>query len=175
MEIKQEDLINAITANIADVYLADIEISEKINKYIEEKIDYIFASTIDSKINQIVDDLIKDGFNREYTKVDTFGQAKGQPTTIRKEIELLLTDYWKQRVDKNGKRTESTYSSYSRAEWLMVQITAEDFTKQLKQEAVNITASLKDGIRKQFQINTNRMLDELFKVKSNGDKNEPKY
>lgn len=48
----------------------------------------------------------------------------------------------------------------------MTQICAEDFSKQMKDSAVNITGHLKDGLRNQMGKVMDDILSELFKVKS---------
>jgi hypothetical protein len=71
------------------------------------------------------------------------------------------------RVDaKSGKPTESSYSSVSRAEFLMTQICAQDFSETMKQHALNVTGALKDGLRNQLATQMDGMLSGLFHVKS---------
>ena len=88
---------------------------------------------------------------------------------MRKELDRIISGYWNERVDSNGKPTESTYSSTSRAEWTMLRLVAADFSGEMKQHIVNLGGSLKDSLRSTLHETVNSLLSEVFFVKSEGD------
>lgn len=142
-------------------YLDDIQ------RGVDNRIDKIFADRADALIQSALDAAIKDGFEREYSRVNQWGKREGAGTTsISKELERLVSSYWSERVDRNGKPTDSNYNAVTRAEYLMTQICAEDFSATMKQSAVQVTGALKDGMRDQLAVHMDRLLDGLFKVKS---------
>ncbi|KZY05232.1 MULTISPECIES: hypothetical protein [unclassified Sulfitobacter] len=141
-------------------------IQDDIRISVESRIDRIFAERATAMIEDALDKAITEGFEREYSKVDQWGNLKGQKTSISKELERLVSSYWSERVDRSGKPTESTYSSISRAEYLMTKICAEDFSETMKTAATNITGALKDGLRNQMAEQMDKMLKDLFRVKS---------
>lgn len=54
----------------------------------------------------------------------------------------------------------------TRAEYLMTQICAEDFTKSMKDSVLTVTGALKDGLRIQLAKQMDGLLDSLFHIKS---------
>lgn len=106
------------------------------------------------------------GFEREYQKVDRWGSKVGDSTSVKKELERIVGTYWSERVDSKGNRTDSNYNSMSRAEFLMLKICADDFSKAVQESATNVTGALKDGLRNQLGKQMDIMLSGLFNVKS---------
>ena len=139
---------------------------DDIRKGVDDRINNIFAERADALIQETLNAAIKGGFEREYSKVDQWGKREGEATSISKELERLVSGYWSERVGKNGKPTTSSYDSITRAEYLMTQICAEDFSAHMKQAALSVTGGLKDGLRNQMAAQMDKMLGDLFKVKS---------
>ena len=140
MQIDQEK----IEAEIIEQAVAEIVNSEHLNglaqKAVTERINAIFKNTAEKQIEDAVSAAIKEGFERPYTKVDSFGKPQGEPTTISAQLEKQIAGYWNQVVDKQGKPVEGgSYATFgTRAEWVMAQMVADDFKGQMKQLAVNI-------------------------------------
>ncbi|MDQ4680748.1 hypothetical protein, partial [Stenotrophomonas maltophilia group sp. RNC7] len=61
---------------------------------------------------------------------------------------------------------DSDYNAVTRAEYLMTQICAQDFSEGMKQSVLSVTGALKDGLRAQLAAHMDKMLDELFCIKS---------
>jgi len=173
LNIDHSKLEEAIVAQAVDQILGKDE-GEQFTRYlrdirtgVEARIDKLFADRADAMIQDALDSAIKDGFEREYQRVNQWGKREDAGTTsISKELERLVTSYWGERVDRNGKPTDSTYNALTRAEYLMTQICAEDFSKAMKESAVQVTGALKDGMRNQLATHTDQLLNDLFKVKS---------
>lgn len=173
MELNQEKIESAIVREAANKIISDDALYERVKKDIDARVDRLFASRVDAEITAAIDDAIKAGFDREYTKRDSFGRATSHPTTISKELERMIGGYWSQRVDGAGKPTDSTYTTtHTRAEWLMGKMCAADFEKEMKQHVVNVGGALKDHLRAELGRTVNSLLSEVFKVNSLGDREE---
>lgn len=166
MNFDEAEMKQLIAERAAEGFMRDDDIWEMVKSDIDMRIDRLFADRADAAIREIIDKAINDGFERTYQSVDAFGRKNGAPTTIRKELERLIGDYWSDRVDKSGNPTSSSYGSTSRAEYIMAQVCAKDFSDQMKLAAVSVTAGLKDGFRAQLAKHVDGLLDELFRVKS---------
>lgn len=167
MQIDQEVLTAKVAETVANELIDKGEITNEIDKIVQAKIDAIFTERADKAIADAVDAAITDGFEREYQRLDNWGRAKGPATSIRKELDRLISNYWSQRVDnRTGKPTDSNYDSVSRAEYLMTEICAKDFSDTMRKAALSVTGNLKDGFRKQIATQMDKMLDDLFRVKS---------
>lgn len=166
MQFDEAEMKELVATKAAEKFMHDDDIWNMVKRNLDSRVSKLFAERAEKAISEAVDAAIKDGFERTYQPVNQFGQKDGEATTIGKELNRLIGDYWSMRVDRHGKPSDSSYSTTSRAEWLMAQIAAEDFSKQMKQAAVSVTAALKDGFRAQMAAHVDGLLDELFRVKS---------
>jgi len=168
LNINEEDLKNAIVEKAAETILNDsCELSELIAKEVKSRVDAIFKDRADAQLNAAVDAAIVNGFDLEYQRINNWGQPEGPKTTIRKQLDKIVSSYWSERVEpRTGKPTDSSYTFTTRAEYLMTQICAKDFSENLKDAALSVTGGLKDGLRIQLAKQMDSMLDGLFHVKS---------
>ncbi len=170
MQIEQEAIEQAIVAQAVDQIIANDDLYARVKTGIDQRLDNAFAGKVRETIDASIDRVIKDGFEREYSKYDSFGRPTGAPTSIAKELERLIGSYWKDRVGKDGKPSDSSYNTTSRAEWLMMTICADEFSKEMKQHVVNVGGALKDHFRAVLNAHVAGMLSEVFHVQSEGDR-----
>jgi len=168
LNINEEDLKTAIVERAADEILRqDDDLSAMIQKEVKSRLDKIFIDRAEAQIQAAIDTAIKEGFEREYQRVTNWGEPEGPKTSIRKELENIISGYWTSNVDaKTGRPSTSSYNSVTRAEYLMTHICAEDFSEKMKQNVQNITGALKDGLRNQLAKQMDSMLNDLFRIKS---------
>lgn len=174
LNINEDDLKAAIVQKAADEILRqDDDLGEMIQAEVKRRVDAIFVARAEQQLNDAVDTAVKNGFDLEYQRVNSWGQPEGEKTSIRKQLDKLVSGYWTERVDpRSGKPTDSSYTHTSRAEFLMTQICAENFSEEMKKHAINIAGHLKDGLRNQMGAVMDRMLSELFHVKSLQDQGQ---
>lgn len=173
LELDMKVVERGVIDEIADRIMDEDKLSEAVRKDIDSRISELFAERVEAQIVAAIDHAVDEGFDREYQAVDSFGSRVGDKTTIRKRLTNLTDEYWAARVDTHGKPKKDSYgTSLTRAEYTMMKACGEDFGKQLRQEAVNVTAALKDGLRKEFRQWIDTTLGDLFKVQSQMDKEE---
>lgn len=167
LNINEEDLKAAIVQKAAEEILSQYDLSEMIRKEVKSRLDKIFVDRAEAQIQAAIDTAVNGAFEREYQRVTSWGEQEGPKTSIRKELEKTVEGYWSAKVDtRSGKPTDSSYNSVTRAEYLMTQICAEDFSKEMRQNLQNVTGALKDGLRNQLAKQMDTMLDGLFHIKS---------
>lgn len=168
LNISEDDLKAAIVQKAADEILKESDdLSEMISAEVKHRVDVIFKARADEQLAAAVDAAISNGFDLEYQRVNSWGQPEGEKTSIRKQLDKMVGCYWSERVEpRTGKPTDSSYTFTTRAEYLMTQICAKDFTENLKSSALSVTGALKDGLRIQLAKQMDQMLDGLFHVKS---------
>lgn len=168
LNINEDDLKTAIVAKVSDELLRDgDDLSGMVAVELKKRIDTIFNERVTTQIEAAINETINGSFEREYRRVNTWGEQEGPSTTIRKELEKTVNAYWSAKVEpRTGKTATSDYNTVTRAEYLMTQICAEDFTKQMTQSMSNVTGALKDGLRVQLAKQMDGMLDGLFRIKS---------
>ena len=172
LNFNEDDLKAAIVQKAADEFLSeDHDLSGLIGKEIKVRLDKIFADRAEAQIKAVIDEAVLSAFDREYQKVNAYGVEEGPKTSIRKQLDQIVTGYWIAKVEpKTGKPTDCSYSNtVTRAEYLMTTICAQDFTDSMKQSALNVTGALKDGLRNQMGAVMDGLLNELFRVKSPQD------
>lgn len=176
MELDVAKIEAAAASEVADRILEEGGMLSKIDAKLTERIDDFFRKIADQRISEVVDRAVQEGFDHEYTKVDSFGRGLGTPTTIRKELEKTVQDYWSMPVDSHGKPTNSSYGTVvTRAQWVMVQVCGKDFGDKLKEQMVSVTAHMKDGLRAELRKWCDTALGELFHVRSQQDQAEGRY
>lgn len=167
LNINEGALKTAIVAQVADQLLSeDYDLSTMVATEIKKRIDKIFDERVKAQIQKAIDETVNGSFEREYRRVNQWGEQEGPSTTIRKELEKTVTAYWNTKVNPGNGAPSTGYSTVTRSEWLMTKICAEDFTKQMQASVNSVTGFLKDGLRNQLAREMDNMLNNLFHIKS---------
>jgi hypothetical protein len=172
MELDQTRIEDAIVREVADKIIGEDELYSRVKKSVEDRIDRLFKTTADAQIRSAIEAAITQGFEREYQRVDSFGHCQGERTTIRAELEKMIGGYWNTKVDSQGKPATGYGADRTRAEWLMTQLVAKDFHGDMKQHVVNLGGVLKDKLRLELHETVNRLLTEVFHVRTPNDEAE---
>ena len=166
MEIDKAGIEAAIVRQVADEFIGDEELISRVRTATNERVDRFFREAAEAQIQATVEAAIRDGFDREYCAVTSWGERQGAPTTIRKQLERVIAGYWNETVDKSGKPSSGYSDKLTRAEWLMSKMCAADFKGNLEQHVVNIGSVLKDKLRAELHDTVNKLLSQVFHVKS---------
>lgn len=167
LNINEEDLKKAIVAKATDELLSqDDDLSSMVSTEVQRRIQNIFAERVDAQIAAAVDAAVQMGFDTVYQRVNNWGQPEGEKTTIRTQLDKMISGYWTTKVDTRSGKPNDGYNTTTRAEYLMTQICAEKFSEEMKKHATNIAGRLKDGLRNQMGAVMDEMLNNLFHVKS---------
>ena len=170
MNIDIKSVEQAVAKELAQIAREEIDPHKMLAEAVEERINAVFTECAEKQIADAVNAAIQAGFDHEYCRVNSFGQKSGQSTTIRKELEVLLSGYWNTKVDASGKPSDSSYGNrMTRAEWTMTQLVASDFKGEMKHHVVNVAGGLKDGLRKTLHETVNELLSGVFHVRSTDD------
>lgn len=166
MELNQQRIEDGIIAEVAGKMIGDDDLYRLATRAIETRVDKLWKEAAEKRINTIVENAITSGFDHEYRKIDGFGREQGEKTTIRAELERLISGYWNEMVDREGKPSSSSYTTVPRAQWLMTKMCAADFSKELQPHVLNVAGALKDHFRKELHGMVNNLLSEVFHVRS---------
>lgn len=167
-------LMEAVVERVVDQFMrTDEDLYAEVEKRIGKKIDALFIASVEPRIKQEIDKALVDVFHREYQKRTVWGEREGEKTTISKELERLMSGFWAETVNKDGKPDQ--YSKLTRAEFTMAKVLGEDFTKQTERYLIQSAAWLKDGVRDHLRGEVDKMLANLFHVKSAQDTAEGRY
>lgn len=170
MELNQERIEAAIVSEVSDRIIGEEELFNRVRIAVDNRISQLFKDQADAQIRAAIDVAITNGFDREYVRINSWGESEGKKTTIRKELEKVIGDYWNAKVGSDGK--PSSYASdrdATRAEWLMAKMVAADFNGEMKQHVVNVGGALKDQLRAALHGTVNELVSGVFRVNSQGD------
>lgn len=169
MQIDIKKIENEIINQAVDSIINEEHVSDLVCQTVKSKIDKMFNDSCNKKIEQAIEDAIKNGFEREYVKVTSFGTKDGAPTTLAKQLEERVNRYWNESVDSQGNAATGYSARMTRAEYLMGKIVADDFNAQVKQMVINSCGTFKDAMRNSLYGTVNEALSSVFKVSSLGD------
>ena len=168
-------IMEAVVEKVVDEFVrTEGDLYSEVEKRINKKIDALFLKSVEPRIQQEIDKALTDCFHREYQKRSAWGEAEGQPTTISKELEKLMGDFWSEKVNAST-GTPASYNGITRAEYAMAKVLGEDFNKTIKAHLVQSAAGLKDGLRNVLRAEIDTMLGNLFHVRSGQDHAEGRY
>ena len=169
MQIDQSKIEEAVAQEVADRLVGDDDLYSRVQRAVDARINELFKQAADAQIKAAIDAAIAKGFEQEYCRVNSFGQREGTPTTIRAELEKQIGGYWNTKVDKQGKPSSGYGAELTRAEWMMTQLVAADFSGEMKQHVINLGGSFKDKLRSELHETVNKLLSEVFHVNSADD------
>lgn len=172
MELDIGKIEQAIIAQAVGSIVHERGVCGLVSEQVKARIDEIFTNTCQAQIEQAIQDAIQAGFEREYVKASSFGQPVGRPTTLGKELERMVTSYWDQKVDSQGRPAEGYSAKMTRAEFVMGKIMAADFNDSIKQLVVNAGGQLKDALRDSLYGSVNEALSSVLRVQTAGDQNK---
>lgn len=174
INLNNDEITAAVVERVADSFMReDHDLFAAVEARINKKIDDLFVKSVEPRIQAEIDKALTDCFHREYQRRTAWGEAEGETTTISKELEKLMSNYWAEKVDDKGK--VSSYGKMTRAEWTMAKVTGEDFKEQMHRYVVQGAAALKDGMRATMRESVDVMLANLFHVQTAQDKAEGRY
>lgn len=169
LSLLQDRIVEEAVDELTNLVRSRVE--SRMDKCIDKLVSDRFAKTVDQALAKKVEEIVLVGFDREYFKLDGFGRPSSEPTTIAKELDRMLSEYWTTKVDSEGRPTQSQ-SGRTRAIWLMSRYAGEALDKYTQQLVVNSAGILKDELRTALDTTTASMLDGIFKVRSIQDQKE---
>lgn len=106
-------------------------IQERIGDDIEREVRKQVVKAVDEQVNQIVKSVLE----REFTPVDQFGDAKGDPTSVKEIISKKAESFLSEVVDGSGKKADH-YSSTKqpRTNYILGQLVSEAINTEAKNQ-----------------------------------------
>lgn len=163
--ITREELLELAAQKLADQFTDEDNLSESVNKRINERIEKVFATGLNQRIDAFLMAEMDKLVRTEICPVDIWGDKAGKPTTIRDSLAIKAHNFWNELVDDKGNPTTSSWGSKKRHEWLFQKIVGEEFASVVKQNLVNLIVAFKDAVREDAKANIDKHLSELIRVK----------
>jgi len=166
----REQILERAARKLADDAASSGYVGDRVGRLIDKRVDEAIGAKITSKIDDLLNDRLESMLTQPIQPVDIYGQAAGQPISIRDTLNEKSKDFWSKLVDKSGKELSSSSGYYdkqgakTRAEWMVGKFVSEAFIDLVKQNAVNIIGAMKEQLRDEAVASVDKHLDALVKV-----------
>lgn len=110
LSITQDEIIRGVCKYFAD----------KLSPVIEQHLQQIAESAFESAVNRAADEMLRELLNKPQRKTNQWGEAVGEPVTMREYIADRFERYMSTSVDREGR--PSSYDSdrkRTRSQWLI--------------------------------------------------------
>ena len=146
--ILREDILNGVVNRLVEPMEDDIQNAaikathNKIEELVGKKVETIVADAITAKVCELM--------ASEVQPLNIWGEKRGKPRTINDILSDSLQTYWAEKVDRNGKKTDS-YNAYETRVEHMVKKVANDVlkdssSKEFQQLILDTKAKLSDSL-----------------------------
>lgn len=121
-----------------------------------------FADKIEAAVGEAVREVIAQSFDSVFQPVDNMGRANGDPTTVRNLIIASTTEWWKQKVDSQGKPYTNSWGQEDKL--TMAAYHAKKATEEVvKGELASQLSEITTAAKKQFQDSMAATLSGMVK------------
>lgn len=159
MNIEQSKIEQAVINQAAASIVEHFECETEIVKVVEEKIQKLVIQKVNEQLDAIIQKLIED---ISMPTTNFFGEIKKAPITLREFIDGRINDYLRQQVDRDGKVTDSTWSTKEpRIHWLVTQAMGQQVKVSVENAAVAIKQEISTVISTQVKDSIDEMIGRL--------------
>lgn len=143
-DIVKTEIISAITDKLSN------EITEEIIKKAQKTISEKVLSSIDTKVNEITEQLL----NKRFDVTDQWGDVKKSNTSVIELLKGRLDDFLNEKVDKDGRVT--SYNGVKRIDWVI----SKNIDCNLQATVNNAAAEVKKGLEKYIDTTLKAQIGE---------------
>ncbi len=151
--------INEIQSEIIES--ASKQVASMIYKEIVEDIRRKTQEMVSKKISET----LIDALNKEYQPVDDYGYIIGEKTSLREQFVKSTKEWWSQKVDTNGKATNSSYNSMPRHQYIAKEVIGDVLEKTLKEDLYKLVAESKEMVRIGIAKEVVSLIDQVWQKK----------
>lgn len=147
IELNPEKIIEQAASRLADEAYDSVNAMEMLENEISRRID----SFLTEKTKQVMEDVLRSEMEglmvREFSPVNQWGEATGETTNLRAELQKRAAEFWNVKVDKNGKPS-GAYSGKPRHQQMYENIAKEIFAEAVKSNIDDVIIGFRDALRK---------------------------
>ncbi len=171
LNIDSKDVMELAAQKVADAVLSEYDdIQEYVTNRIEELISSVMTdemrasmvATIDQRLAEETEKVLQ----QKIVPVDMWGEAKGEPTTIREQIHKRALEYWEERVepDRNnqGRYRATSYGGQPRHKMVYKDIAKEAFEEAIKANVSEMVKAFRDAMRKDVYKVVDKRIDSII-------------
>lgn len=163
IELAAEKVAKAILAEHDDLYeTVSSRIEAEINSVITDEMRASMTETIDAKLAEETERVLQ----QKIVPVDIWGEAKGEPSTIREQLHKRALEYWEERVepDRNnsGRYRVTSYGGEPRHKVVFKDIAKDAFEQAMKANVTEMVKAFRDAMRKDAYAVVSKHIDDII-------------
>ncbi len=127
--------------------LAESRIEERINSIISDKMRASMAATIDDKLQAEIEKVLQ----QKIVPVDIWGEAKGEPSTLREQLHKRALEYWEERVEadrnRRGHYKVTSYGGQPRHKVVFQDVAQQAFEEAMRANINEMVRAFRDAMK----------------------------
>lgn len=172
-QIDRDAVLNLAAEKVAQaIYGEDVDLAQML----EDRIDAFVQSTITEEARASLVEKIDDALTTEISAVlsteivpvDIWGDAKGEPTTIRQQLHKRAMNYWEDRVepDRNnpGRYRQTDYGGKPRHQHIFQSVCQEAFEKAMQENIDAMVKAFRDAMVRDAGKKAVEHIDKIIKT-----------
>lgn len=164
VDLAAEKLLQIVLEN--DEYSAIQILQDKIDALIKETVTDEMRAGISEKIDAALQSEMEKALSQEIVPVDIWGEAKGEPTTIRQQLHKRALEYWEERVEKDrnnsGRYRVTTYGGTPRHKLVFQDVAKDAFEAAMKENIGEMVKAFRDAMRKDAAEKVGKHIDSII-------------
>lgn len=174
LNIDPKDVMELAAQKVADVVLSEYD---DLHDYATKQIDELISSTVTDEmrnsmvatIDQKLADETEKMLQQKIVPVDIWGDAVGEPTTLREQLHKRALEYWEENVepDRNnrGQYRVSSYGGKPRHKLVYQDIAKTAFEEAIRANITEMVKAFRDAMRKDAYKVVSERIDKIINNK----------
>ncbi len=169
--IDPKDVIDLAAQKLADqvldqyddlASLAEMRIKETIASVISDEMRVSMAKTVDDKLQSEMEKILQ----HKIVPVDIWGEATGEPSTLREQIHKRALEYWEESVEpdknKRGRYRKTSYGGTPRHKLVFQDVAQKAFEEAMRANIAEMVKSFRDAMRKDMARKVEEHIDKII-------------
>ena len=127
---------------------AELRIQERIDNVISDEMRASMAQTVDAKLAAELEKILAS----KIVPVDIWGEATGEPTTLREQIHKRALQYWEERVEPDRNHRDryrvTNYGGEPRHKVVFKDVAKQAFEEAMRANINEMVKAFRDAMRK---------------------------
>lgn len=159
--VTNEQLIDRVVESLCHAFSEE---GGYVTDIIKKKLDDAVEAKLSKRINDALGEAITKALDHAVQPCDIWGDATGEPSTIREQLAARAGKFWNEPVDSKGNPC-SYHTGKPRYKILMRNLMDDAFTEAVKVNADEIVASFRKSVKADLTASVAKHVDSAFRGK----------
>lgn len=159
--ISKDDILDRAAEKLAAEVGDYEEVHNRLNDMLERRVQKAAGDNLDAVVTDIITKATEKMLDETVQPRNIWGERDGEPTTIRTALSEKARDFWMEKIDKDGKRTNG-YGGKPRFEYLVQQYIKDEFEAAMKENIASITQGFREAMTKEAGVWLGEHIAKVF-------------